>query len=232
MKFLKLSLLLTILILSACKSSTDSKFDFLEGETQQATQPVTVSISSYSPTAVSSVLTNSETKTFVVALEATDAGVTYQFNLKRISTGIITTLQSGANPYLNLSGSTLTEGAYELIVTASNSTSSDTHTFSIRKNTAPAVPPTALTFSPTSLTGLVLNCGSSSQVFQSDIGDADADHMTISWKLDSSSTHPTLVDSSNQTLAKATYTPACSETGLKTIATNCPNCDAIDASMW
>lgn len=218
MKLIHYLLIFTITIsLISCKSGTDSKFDFLEGETQEQAAPVTVSISSYSPTAVSTVLTNSETKTFVVALAATDSGVSYQFNLKRISTGIITTLQNGANPYINISGSTLSAGAYELIVTASNSTSSDSHTFSLRKNTAPAVPPTALTFSPTSLTGLVLNCGSSSQVFESDLGDADSDALTISWKLDSSSTHPTLVDSSNQTHAQATFTPSCSETGLKTI---------------
>ena len=231
MKFLKLSLLLTFLILSACKSSTDSKFDFLEGETQQATQPVTVSISSYSPTAVSSVLTNSETKTFVVALEATDAGVTYQFNLKRISTGIITTLQSGANPYLNLSGSTLTEGAYELIVTARNSTSSDTHTFNIRKNSPPSVPPTPLTYSP-NLTGTILDCSSSSQLFQSYVSDSDADPLTIVWKVDGTTSSPTLTINNTSNLASATYTPSCAETGLRTIELSVNDGYEVTTRTW
>jgi|GEM_PF-2423541 len=223
MKMLKLNLLSKFLIFtifivtfSSCKGGGDSKFDFLDAETTEERQPVTVSISSHSPTDSNIVMIDGQTKTFVVALAESDSGVTYQFNLKRVSTGITTTLQNGANPYLNLSGSSLTAGAYQLTVVASNSTSTDSHTFDIRKNSPPAVPPTALTFSP-ALTGTILNCGSSSQAFQSDIGDSDSDNMTITWKIDGSTTNPSMVDSSNQTLAKVTYSPTCAETGIKTI---------------
>lgn len=208
--------MLTMLFAIGCKGGGDSKFDFLETESEVTSSSVTVDIASYSPTSSNNILTNSETKTFVVALSASDSGVTYTFNLKRISTGIITTLQSGTTPFYNLAGSSLSAGAYQLIVTASNSHSSDSHTFEVRKNSAPSVPPTAMTYSP-ALTGTSLNCGSSTQVFQSDIGDVDSDLMTISWTLDGSTVHPTLVDSSNQTIARATYSPACGETGIKTI---------------
>lgn len=211
-----LNLFVLTILLYSCKGAVDSKFDFLETDSQDSTPPVTVSISSYSPSTSTTVLTSNEIKTFVIALAETDTGVSYKFDLKRISTGIITTLQNGNNPYINLNSSTLSEGAYELIVTASNSTSNDTHVFNLRKNAPPSVPPTPLTFSP-SLTGTILDCASSTQIFQSDISDNDSDPLTVTWKLDGVSTSSSLINNSTTVLAKATYSPSCTETGLRTI---------------
>jgi hypothetical protein len=178
--------------------------------------PIAVSITSFLPATNPTVMTNSQTTTFAIALSNSDPNVTYTFTLKNLSTLATTTLQSGSIPFYNLVGSSVSAGLYELKAMATNGTSSDSHTFTVRKNSQPSVPPIGFTFSPT-LTGTVLSCGSSTQIFQSDISDLDGDIMAITWSLDGNSSASNLLSTSTQSLAKATYTPSCSEVGVKTI---------------
>lgn len=181
------------------------------------TSPINIQISSFLPATNPTIMTANTTTTFAVALTTSDSNVIYSFVLKNLATNISQTLQSGSVPFYNLYANSVAAGNYELKVTASNGSSSDTHTFSIRKNSPPAVPPTPLTFSP-ALTGTVLDCGSSSQLFTSPISDADSDIMAVTWYLNGSSTAANLVSTSNQTTARATYTPSCSEVGVQTIS--------------
>lgn len=178
--------------------------------------PITIQITSFLPTTNPTVLTANQTTTFAVALSTSDPNVNYSFILKNLTTLTSQTLQSGSVPFYNLVSSTISAGLYELKVTASNASSSDSKTFTIRKNSPPSVPPTGFTYSP-ALTGTILSCGSSSQVFQSDLSDADGDLMAVTWSVDGNTSAGNLVSTSNQILAKATYTPTCSEVGIKTI---------------
>ncbi|MBC7715066.1 MAG: hypothetical protein H7177_17095 [Rhizobacter sp.] len=179
--------------------------------------PITIAITSFLPTSNPIIITSAETKTFAVALSTSDQNVTYNFMLKNLNTSVVTTLQSGTVPFYNLVGSGVTAGLYELDVIASNGSSSDHHVFSVRKNSPPALPPSPLgTFTPAA-TGVVLSCGSSSQLFRSDLSDGDNDIMAINWYLDSATAPANLVSTSTQTEAKATYTPTCAEVGVKNI---------------
>jgi len=178
--------------------------------------PITIQITSFLPATNPTIITAGQTTTFAIALSTSDSNVTYSFILKNLSTLVSNTLQTGAVPFYNLVGSSIAAGLYELKVLASNGSSSDSKTFIVRKNSPPSAPPTGFTYSP-ALTGTTLSCGSSSQVFQSDLSDADGDIMAITWSLDGNSSAGNLVSTSNQTLARATYTPTCAEVGIKTI---------------
>ena len=178
--------------------------------------PITLRITNFLPTTNPTILLASQTVTFGIALAATDANTVYNFQLKNLTTLVTSTLQSGTVPFYNLDSSTMAAGSYELTAMASNGTSSDSHVFTVKKNSPPAVPPSPLTYSPAS-TGVILNCGASSQVFQSAISDADNDIMSITWSLDNVADAANVVNNSTSTLAKATYTPSCAEVGLKSI---------------
>lgn len=178
--------------------------------------PVSLVITSFLPTASPVIMTNTETKTFAVALANSDSNVTYSFILKNLNTQATSTLQSGTSPFYNLAGSSISAGLYELDVIASNGTSSDHHVFTVRKNSPPSLPPAPLTFSP-ALTGVVLSCGSSSQLFRSALADNDNDIMSINWYLDGATAPANLVSTSTQSEVRATYSPTCSEVGIKTV---------------
>ncbi len=193
--------------------------------------PVAIHISSFSPTASPTILTNATTTTFAVSLSPSDVGVIYNFSLKNLQTAATSTLQNGTTPFYDLVGSTLAAATYELTVTASNGTSSDVHVFTVRKNSPPLVPPSPLTFSPT-LTGTTLNCNTPSLIFQSYISDPDSETMTSTWFLDGTSGATNLVNSSNQSLAKATYTPSCSDIGVKTIRLEVNDGHEITTKTW
>ncbi len=178
--------------------------------------PIAIVITSFLPASNPTVLTNAQTTTFAVALGTSDSNVTYSFLLKNLSTAVTTTLQSGGVPFYNLVGSSIANGLYELTVSATNGSSSDSRVFTVRKNSPPAAPPSGFSFSPAA-TGTTLNCGSSSQIFQSDLADADNDIMSITWYLNGSSSASNLVSTSTQAKARATYSPTCLEVGVQTV---------------
>jgi sugar lactone lactonase YvrE/uncharacterized protein YcgI (DUF1989 family) len=179
--------------------------------------PIPVVISSYTPTTNPTILLANSITTFGVALTSSDSNITYNFSLKNLTTLAVSTLQTGTVPFYNLTSSTIAAGPYELTVTASNGTSSAQHVFSIRKNSPPSAPPFPQTFSPP-LTGTILNCGGSSQVFNLPIADADSDIMLVTWKLDNTAGASNLISTSTQSVARATYSPTCAEVGTKTIS--------------
>ncbi len=178
--------------------------------------PISVQITSFSPSTNPTIITHSQNVTFAVALATSDTNVTYNFILKNLNTAVSTTLQSGTVPFYNLTGSSIIAGLYELKVIASNGSSSDQHIFNLRKNSPPTLPPVPLTFSPP-LTGVSLSCGSASQLFRSALADADNDIMSITWSIDGVTTASNLVNTSTQSEVRATYTPTCLEVGIKNI---------------
>ena len=192
--------------------------------------PINVTITSYLPATNPTIITANQTTTFVVALSTSDSNVTYNFVLKNLSTLVSTTLQTGTVPFFNLIGSTIEPALYELKVTATNGTSSDSHIFTVRKNSPPSVPPVPLTFTPVA-TDTTLSCGSS-QLFQSYISDADSDIMSVTWYLDNTSGLSNLVNTSSTTEAKGIYTPTCAEVGIKTIRVDVYDGHEITSRSW
>ena len=176
-----------------------------------------VTVGSFTPITVPTVITNAQTVTFGITLTVTDPDVAYTFSIKNLSTGLSSSLYTGSSPFYNLIGSSLAAGSYELKARASNGTYSDEHIFVVRKNSPPAVPPIPLTFSP-ALTGTTIICGTNSQLFQSAISDADSDSMTVTWKLNGVTGAANFVNTSSASEAKVTYTPSCAEVGVKTIS--------------
>ncbi len=193
--------------------------------------PITVVITSFLPATNPTVIKNNQTTTFVVALSASDSNVTYSFSLKNLTTLVTTSLQSGTIPFYNLIGSNIAAGLYELKVTASNGSSSDTKTFTVRKNSMPDVPPSPQVATP-ALTGVTLDCGSSSQVFNSAIFDADGDIMSVTWYLDGVANAANLISTSTSSLARATYTPSCAEVGIKNIRVDVYDGYEITSKTW
>lgn len=178
--------------------------------------PVPIVISAYTPSSNPTIMLSNTTTTFSIALTNSDQNVNYSFVLKNLTSLVSTTLQSGTVPFYNLLGSSLTPGLYELTATASNGSSSDSHVFTIRKNSPPEVPPIPLTFSP-ALTGTILNCNSSSQVFSMPILDSDHDIVDVTWYVDNFVNTTEMTTNNTQTNASATYTPTCATVGTKLI---------------
>lgn len=193
--------------------------------------PISIQITSFSPASNPTIITNAQNVTFAVALSSSDSHVTYNFILKNLNTAISTTLQSGTVPFYNLTGSSIAAGLYELKVIASNGSSSDQHIFNLRKNSPPSLPPTLMTFSP-ALSGVSLSCGSASQLFRSDLADADNDIMSITWFIDGVSTAVNLVNASTQSEAKATYSPTCAEVGIKNIRVDVFDGNETTSKTW
>jgi hypothetical protein len=168
--------------------------------------PITINISDSTPTTDPTVLTSTNNATFAVSLSTPDPSANYLFLLDGV-----TPLQNSRRAYLNVLGSTLTPGTHTLAVTASNTTSSATKIFNIRRNS----PPQVTGFSPV-LSGTEVNCGTTPVAFNSDIIDVNGDSLAMTWTVDDAIS-PYLAQANTATKAVASFTPHCSLTGTRII---------------
>lgn len=168
--------------------------------------PGNVQISTFTPTATTTVMTGSTNTTFAVSVVDGAGSVNYEFKLDNT-----TVLQSSTTPYYVLNGSSLSAGVHTLKVKASNSVSYDEKIFTIRRNSLP----TSVAYSP-SLTGATVNCSSTPITFDTTVIDADYDTISQTWELDGNElTHnpPAVTLSANPNYGRIDYVPSCASTG-------------------
>jgi hypothetical protein len=205
-----LSLLLCLLLTVSCQESGESGFAGLEDTAEVSDLLVPqdesdVEILSVSPTADPVIIIGSLAQTFALQVNSGAGEVTYTFKLDG------SLLQSSNSPFYSLAGGALTTGIHSLVVTATNTVSSSTYTFNLRKNTAPVV---ALDTN----TSQTINCVSDS--FQLDVtaSDSDGDALTYDFYLNGSSGSSFLTTGSATGTANVVFTPNCSVSGTNNIA--------------
>ena len=209
---LTISILFILFLAVSCQDSGDKGFSGLE-DTVETTLPSSevaeaesaVEILSISPTTDPVIIIGSSNQTFAVQVNSGAGDVTYTFKLDG------SLLQNSNSPFYNLAGAGLTAGLHVLIVTATNSVSSDSHTFNLRKNTAPVV----LLDTNTSQT---ISCVSDS--FQLDVtaSDSDGDSLTYDFYLNGSSGSAYLSTTSAVGSASVVFTPNCSISGTSNVS--------------
>lgn len=210
MKVLWLNLLL-LLALASCNGKGGA-FDSLEDTPDDGTETVeaAVEIQSFTPTADPVIVVASASTTFAVSVNSGAGNVTYEFLLDGA-----TVLQTSSSPFYTLSGSSLSAGLHTLKVTATNSVSSTSKTFNIRKNRAPNAQSSSPAFS-----GNTVNCDDGTLTFNALTTDGDSDSYTQTWLLDGStvtSSTPGTVIANTSSSAQLAYTPACSVAGFHTL---------------
>lgn len=205
-----LSILLILFMSTSCQESGGDKgFSGLEdsvdsiGDTDTPTE-IAVDILSTSPSVDPVFLVANNTQTFAVQVNSGAGDVTYTFKLDG------SLLQNSNSPFYNLAAGGLTAGTHSLEVTATNSVSEDSHTFNLRKNTAPVV---ALD----SNTSQTISCTSDS--FQLDItaSDIDGDSLSFDFYLNGTSGSSFLATSSGIGSATVVFTPNCSLSGTNNV---------------
>ncbi len=207
MKIISL-LFFTLFLTASCQEGGDKGFSGLEDsvETVGDSTPteVAVEIRSVSPTVNPIVLVANNTQTFAVQVNSGAGEVTYTFKLDG------SLLQNSNSPFYNLEASGLTSGSHTLEVTATNSLSSDSHTFNLRKNTAPVI-------SLDSNTSQTISCVSDS--FQLDItaADADGDSLSYDFYLNGSAGSSYLTTSTGLSSATLVFTPNCTLSGTSNV---------------
>jgi hypothetical protein len=128
-----------------------------------------VTITAFTPTVDPVVLGASSSATFAVTPSST-TGVTYSYQLDGVDRPEVTAS-------LLLTGSGLTPGMHSLIAKVSNAGSSDSHTFHIRRNSAPII----TGFVPSTSTNTVSQGGSLSLSVTA--VDPDTDTLSYTWKI-------------------------------------------------
>jgi uncharacterized membrane protein len=155
-----------------------------------------VEIQSYTPLTTPVILTSTNERTFAVTVNSTAGSVNYKFKLDGA------TIQDTSSPFYIMNGSTLTAGTHTLIVEATNSINTATHTFNLRKNTAPSISVN----SPISST---ISCiGGSSSLSVSGF-DFDNDSMSFSFLLNGAVNSTYYSTTNNASSATLQFTPTC-----------------------
>lgn len=166
-----------------------------------------VKIKSFTPTSSPSIFTNINSSTYAVSLEDGAGAVTYNFLLDGV-----TVLQDGTSPFYLLNGNSLGLGLHTLKVTATNSRSSDSKTFNIRRNT----PTTVLSYAPTDAIN-ILNCDQDTLTMTAVTTDADSDSYTYKWLLDGTEVTGTTsftAITNTASSAQLAYSPGCAVAGI------------------
>ncbi len=191
---------------SSCKKSGDGFSGFDSPETEGNT-PITVApkIKTFAPVADPVIFLGTTEKTFVVSVNQDSGSVTYKYVLDSLE------VQSGNSAIYTLNATSLTVGAHTLVVTASNSQGTDSHTFNLVKNTAPV-----LTLG--TQTATTINCSSGSYTLNVNGVDADSDAMTFSFLLNGATNGTFLSGTSSASSASVTFTPNCSFSGVNAVA--------------
>jgi len=194
------------MIATGCNDSGSEGFSGLEDTVEPINTPIAeeieaaVEIISFSPTADPVILTASSLQTFAVQVNSGAGNVNYTFKLDG------SLLQDSSSPFYNLSAAGLTAGNHLVEVTATNSVSDDTKTFSLKKNT----PPTVNLDSNTSQT---ISCVADS--FQLDVtaSDIDGDNLIYAFYLNGATGSSFLTTRTGLSSASVVFTPNCSLAG-------------------
>lgn len=209
MKVMKDLFIAAIILLSliSCKQNAEEGFAGLEdtveveGETDEES-PVEIISASPSVDPIAMVANNDQT--FAVQINSGAGDVSYAFKLDGVE------LQNSTSPFYNLTGASLTAGAHVLELIASNSVSSASHVFNLRKNTPPVL-------SLDSNTSQTINCVSDS--FQLDVtaADIDGDSIAYDFYLNGAAGSSYLSSSSGLSSASVTFTPNCAISGTNNV---------------
>lgn len=202
--------LLTLLIAfttSGCLSEGSGSFgDLLSSESDV---DGVVTIVDQTPTVVPTVTATTGDTTFAVSI-ASGAGnnVKYRWVLDGSE------VANSSRAFYTLSAAALTAGSHSLAVTAFNSVSSDTYTYTIDKNS----PPTLSSPSP-AVTGTSVTCGSGSVNLSIVASDLESQNLSYTWKVNGVSGSSFFSGHTfNNSGSSITFTPNCTLTGLTTIS--------------
>lgn len=165
--------------------------------------PITAAINSYSPTTALVVVTSTGSVDFSISATAKTPTI-YSWKLDGVAVGTATNLYT-------LTGAGLTVGTHTLIAKVEDSDSSDTHTFSIKRNAAPVLSNPLAT--PSSQ---VINYGSQMTI-TIDGTDANSDALNYTWTLNGNPS-ATLSASNTATGSQVIFQPNVSLTGNHTIS--------------
>ncbi len=218
-------LLLTLVIFSGCKGGGKA-FENLElPSNDDQTITKSVKIKSFTPANDPIIFTASSNVTFAVSIEDGAGEVNYEFLLDNT-----TSLQTGSSPFLSLTGSTLGTGTHTLKVVASNSISSDSKVFNLRRNN----PASVVSFNP-ALTGSLLNCSQDTLTLSAVTTDADGDSYSHRWLQNgvpvTASTSYTSV-SGTASSSQLTYTPDCSVAGYHQFSLEINDGYEVTTTTW
>ncbi len=207
MRFLILALLLTLGI--GCNKSGGGAFENLEDDQTDVLPPPpgAVKIRTFTPSQDPVIFTSTSNVTFALSIFDGAGTVNYDFVLDDTIS-----LQNSESPFLEIVGSTLGTGNHTLKVTASNTTSSDSKVFNLRRNNLPTV----VSFNP-SLTGSMLNCSQDTLTMNAVTTDSDSDPYTHKWLIDGvevTGTTPFVSVSNTASSAQIAYSPDCSVAGF------------------
>lgn len=198
--------LLTLLILTGCNSSGDG-FSGLEDtapEEAPGTTEIAVLIDNVSPATDPVILKSTENKTFGVSVNSGSGSVNYDFVLDGSS------VQSSTSSFYELDATPIAVGSHTLVVTATNSLGSDSHTFNIIKNTAPLI-------AFDSQTATTITCGVGTFTLEVTASDADSDAITFSFLLAGVTNNTFLTGTSGATSASVEFSPSCALSGANTV---------------
>jgi hypothetical protein len=204
-----LFLILCLFALASCNGK-GGKFSDLEEDADENNLEVAIEIEDFIPDVDPVVLTSNSSTTFALSVNGGAGNVNYKFQLDGT-----TTLQDSTSPFYALLGSSVVPGVHTLRVTATNSVSSATKDFNLRRNNIPAI----LSSSP-ALAGNTVNCGAGTLTFNALTADADSDVYTQTWILDGVAVTPTTegtVVTNGIGSAQLAYTPTCAMSGFHTL---------------
>ncbi|MCB0421639.1 MAG: hypothetical protein KDD61_11625 [Bdellovibrionales bacterium] len=214
MKRNKLSFCLVIVLslfslwLGGCKSSDEGQFSFLDSpQDETGTKTQDVKVVSFSPTTNPVRITNSSVTTYVVSVNSHSGDVEYVWKLNG------STLSTGTDPFLDLSGAIAPAGTSTLEVIASNSQSEDSKIFAIEKNTPPVIDAAT----PSS-TGNTLSCGSGTLAMTVSASDVNSDGLTFTWLLNGAPHATYFSISGTGGTSTNSFSPPCSVAGSNTVS--------------
>lgn len=199
-------LLFILLVLVSCNQAEDAGFSGLEDTNEAASKDkdLPIEIISVSPSLSTVPMIANNSQTFAVQVNSGAGNVDYTFKLNGIE------LQSSSSPFFNIESSGLVAGAHILELVATNSVSSDSHIFNLRKNTPPVI-------SLDSNTSQTISCVSDSFDLDITAVDIDGDSISYDFYLNGSLGSSYLTTSSGLSSASATFTPTCSLSGTNNV---------------
>lgn len=197
-----LLLILALFTLASCNGKGGA-FSDLEEDVLDDGSDGPIVIDSFTPIANPIIMTSVDT-TFAVALEPGAGNVTYSFALDSL------VIQTGPEPFTVIDGSTLSVGTHTLVVTATNSVASASHTFNLLKNTPPVL-------GVPTISATTVSCLGGTFTMSAAATDANGDAMTFEFFLNGVSGAPTLANTYNASSASTIFTPTCALTGINVI---------------
>jgi len=203
----RMSIFSLLIFLSSCIGGGNqfSGLDDVEVNTGEITRPI--EILNYYPTDNPAVI-NDETKYFNVVLRyLTTTSITYQTYLDN---ALVSTSTSS---YYGLDGSLLSSGNHTLKMVASDGSTSDDQTWTVRKNQPPTLFLSSLSPSPATIF-----CNGDIQTLTLLVIDPESDLVTYEYLLNGAVNNTYVQGSSTAVLSTLTFTPDCSLEGIQKIA--------------